>query len=149
MATPFVPDDFDVPTSFGGPGFHLEPLGPEHNERDYAAWTGSIDHIRATPGFPDSGDNWPYPMSLEDNMGDMEMHARHFAERRGFTYSILDGDAVFGCVYIYPKRDAEGVASVSSWVTEDRADMDKVVYQSLLGWLKKWPFESVEYDARP
>ena len=114
MADPFVPDDFAVPASFSGPGFRLEPLGPEHNERDYEAWTSSIDHIRSTPGFPDPGDDWPYPMSLTDNMSDMVMHARHFTERRGFTYSILDGDEVIGCVYIYPSKDPRYDADVSS-----------------------------------
>lgn len=149
MTTPFVPHDFEAPASFTGPGFQLEPLGPAHNERDYAAWTGSIDHIRATPGFPDPDDDWPYPMSLDDNMRDMEMHARHFDEKRGFTYSILNDDVVFGCVYIYPSRGVEGAASVSSWVTEDRAEMDRVVYDCLLAWLADWPFEAVEYEPRP
>ena len=32
MGQPFVPDGFEVPLSFDGPGFRLEPLGPEHNE---------------------------------------------------------------------------------------------------------------------
>jgi hypothetical protein len=30
------------------PQFVLEPLGPEHNEQDFAAWTSSMDHIIAT-----------------------------------------------------------------------------------------------------
>ena len=30
----FVPEEFDVPIEFEGPGFRLEPLGPQHNERD-------------------------------------------------------------------------------------------------------------------
>lgn len=149
MPDPFVPDDFAVPTGFNGPGFHLEPLGPEHNERDYEAWTSSIDHIRSTPGFPDPDDDWPYPMSLEDNMSDMVMHARHFTERRGFTYSILDGDDVIGCVYIYPSHDPHYAADVSSWVTATRADMDRIVWESLSDWLADaWPFASFAYDSR-
>ena len=63
MADRFVPDDFAVPTRFELPGFHLEPLGAEHNERDHAAWMSSVDHIRATPGFSDW--DWPEPMTLE------------------------------------------------------------------------------------
>jgi hypothetical protein len=59
----------------------------------------SIDHIRSTPGLVDW--DWPTPMSLEQNLGDLEHHARDFRERTGFTYSILDGDAVIGCLYIY------------------------------------------------
>lgn len=48
--TAFVPDHFSPPVSLETERFVLEPLGPEHNERDYAAWTSSMDHIRATPG---------------------------------------------------------------------------------------------------
>ena len=46
---PFVPADFAVPDGLVTPLFRLEPLGPEHNERDYAAWTSSVDHIHASP----------------------------------------------------------------------------------------------------
>ncbi|MDJ0663101.1 MAG: GNAT family N-acetyltransferase [Acidimicrobiia bacterium] len=148
MSDPFVPDAFVVPTEFAGPGFRLEPLGPEHNQRDYEAWTSSIEHIRSTPGFPDPDDDWPYPMSLDDNMSDMLMHARHFEERRGFTYSILDGDDVIGCVYIYPTRDPDHQAEVSSWVTAARANLDRVVWEALSAWLETWPFDSFAYDSR-
>ena len=46
---PFVPDDFDPPRELKTPEFHLEPLGPQHNESDHVAWTSSIAHIRALP----------------------------------------------------------------------------------------------------
>ena len=37
-------------------------------------------------------------MSLEENLGDLERHARDFDERMGFTYTVLDaGDDVVGC----------------------------------------------------
>ena len=86
----------------------LVPLGPQHNERDYAAWSSSIDHIRATPGFPDG--DWPHEMTLEENRGDLERHARDFAARTGFTYTVLDPDDgdVIGCLYIYPLGDEAG-----------------------------------------
>ena len=41
---PIVPADFEAPTRLVGEGFVLEPLGPQHNERDYAAWTSSFAH---------------------------------------------------------------------------------------------------------
>ena len=47
----FVPRDFDVPRRLERPQFVLEPLGPEHNDQDYDAWTSSVDHIDATPGW--------------------------------------------------------------------------------------------------
>jgi hypothetical protein len=131
--------------SFLGSGFRLEPLGPAHNERDYAAWTSSMDHIHRTPGWEKS--DWPRPMTLEDNLADLNRHAEDFASRRGFTYSILDGDEVIGCVYIYPDEIAE--AHVMSWVTADRASLDAVVWAELRRWVEEdWPFGSFVYAPR-
>lgn len=147
MSDAFVPADFVVPRSFPGPGFRLEPLGPEHNERDHGAWMSSIDHIKATPGF--SGWTWPEPMSLERNQADLVRHAKDFAERTGFTYSILDGDEVVGCVYIYPAKQAGYDADVRSWVTGRRAELDVAVWRSLSDWLRDdWPFRSIQYAPR-
>lgn len=147
MSEPFVPDHFDPPLSFHGPGFHLEPLGPAHNERDYEAWSTSMDHIHATPG---EWGTWPHPMTLEHNLDDLERHASDFAERRGFTYSVLDGATVIGCLYIYPDKDGGSDAHVESWVRESRAEMDPVVWSAVSIWLREdWPFRSVRYAVRP
>ena len=59
-----VPADFPVPPGLTSGGLHLELLGPQHNEADHAAWTSSIDHIKATTGW--AGRGWPFPMSLAD-----------------------------------------------------------------------------------
>ena len=98
----FVPAGFEPPHGLEADAFRLEPLGPEHNERDYAAWSSSIEHILGSPGYgPES--SWPRPLSLEENLGDLERHARDFAERTGFTYTVLDSDDdVIGCVYVLP-----------------------------------------------
>lgn len=145
-SSPFVPYSFLVPLTYEGPGFHLEPLAPVHNERDHEAWMGSIDHIRSTPGMDWS--SWPTPMTLADNMADMEMHYQEFVDRKSFTYSILDGDEVIGCVYILPSK-GEIDAHVRSWVTGTRAEMDEVVWRSLSKWLiEDWPFDSVTYQPR-
>ena len=61
--TPFVPAGFAPPTGLATSRFVLEPLGPQHNDRDYAAWTSSAEHIHATPGFTES--RWPHEMSLD------------------------------------------------------------------------------------
>src|SRR5258708_12971776 len=83
----FVPVDFAVPAGLAAEQFRLEPLAAQHNAADYAAWTASIQHIQATPGF--TGTGWPYEMSLADNLRDPERHAQDFAERRGFTHTPL------------------------------------------------------------
>ena len=142
MTDAFVPAGFRVPREFQGPGFRLEPLGPEHNERDHEAWMSSIEHIRSTPGM--EAREWPTPMTLEENMADMEMHAGDFEERESFTYSVLDGDEVIGCVYIYPSAGHD--AHVRSWVRESQAEMDPVVRASVRRWLSSdWPFETIDY----
>jgi hypothetical protein len=147
MSEPFVPPDFEAPSTFAGPGFHLEPLGPVHNERDHEAWMSSIDHIRSTPGM--DWRKWPTPMTLEENLTDMETHAREFEDRVGFTYSILDGDDVIGCVYIYPDDRPDVDARVRSWVRVSRAEMDAEVWRSLSRWLaEEWPFERIDYAPR-
>jgi len=145
---PFVPNDFDVPRRLEHPPFRLDPLGVEHNDRDYAAWTSSIDHIKATPGFV--GEAWPHPMSLADNACDLAKHAADFAARRGFTYTVLDArDDVIGCVYIYPSRDDDHDARVTSWVRENCATLDATLYQAVSAWLARlWPFVRVDYAGR-
>jgi hypothetical protein len=84
MSTDFVPEGFTPPDGLIAEAFVLEPLGPEHNEADHAAWMSSIDHIHASPGFVDDFDDdpdpWPRPMTLEQNLSDLEQHAQDFGE---------------------------------------------------------------------
>jgi hypothetical protein len=142
-AMTFVPENFVVPRGFAGSGFHLEPLGPEHNERDHEAWMSSIDHINATPGFERA--DWPVPMTLAQNLEDLEMHAGEFGRREAFTYSILSGDQVIGCVYVRPGPTGTG-ADVTSWVRASSADLDAPIRASLHEWLtSSWPFSHVNY----
>lgn len=144
---PFVPDDFVVPRILVGPSLRLEPLGPEHNDADHRAWTSSIEHIRATPGFPDG--QWPPVdgLSLAENLRDLERHADHFRRRVGFTYTVLDDeDRVIGCVYIYPSRSDPQVTEVQSWVSASSAELDLVLHDTVAGWLAaEWPFTDVHY----
>ena len=145
----FVPIDFAVPEGLTAGEFRLEPLGPQHNAADYAAWTASISHILATPGF--AGWGWPHEMSLADNLRDLQRHADDFAGHRGFTYTVLSaatGD-VIGCVYIYPSKIGDHDVDVRSWVSADRADLDKPLYEVVSSWLARdWPFTSPDYAPR-
>ena len=145
----FVPSDFEVPLRLETPQFLLEPLGPEHNERDYDAWTSSMAHIVETPGFRDG--SWPHEMTLDENRADLQRHADDFSNRVGFTYTALDpaGRDVIGCVYIYPLPDGDHDASVLSWVRESHASLDVPLWQAVSRWLEvDWPFASVEYAPR-
>jgi hypothetical protein len=155
----FVPGGFAVTLELVTENFRLEPLGPQHNAGDYQAWTSSIDHIRATPGFqdisttPGFGDGtWPdRRMTLEDNLADLRRHAENFARRSGFTYTVLARarGRIIGCVYIYPSAGADGAADVCSWVRADQAHLDVAVHGAVSAWpTDAWPFTAISYAPR-
>src|SRR5690625_1043 len=147
----FVPSDFQPPTSLVTDRFRLEPLGPQHNEADLAAWTSSVEHIRNTPGYPDG--RWPprEGMSEEDNLRDLRRHASDFAARTGFTFTVLDpvdGD-VIGCVYLYPNPASEYDVEVQSWVRADHADLDTPLADAVHSWLRAdWPWQRLNRFGR-
>ena len=145
----FVPPDFVVPLGLETSEFVLEPLGPEHNEQDYDAWTSSMEHIAATPGYPDG--SWPREMTRDENRADLQRHADDFRTRKGFTYTVLDpaGRDVIGCVYIYPVRDSGYDACALSWVRESHAHLDTPLWRAVSEWLESdWPFAGVQYAPR-
>jgi RimJ/RimL family protein N-acetyltransferase len=147
--TELVPNDFQVPRGLRTLQFVLEPLGPEHNDADYAAWTSSLEHIRATPGWEDS--RWPRELTSDENRADLQRHADDFRDRTGFTYTVLDpasGD-VIGCVYAYPPREGAADAHVHSWVRASHAELDVPLWRTVSEWLASdWPFRSVDYARR-
>jgi hypothetical protein len=144
---PLVPLDFSVPSPPAHPAFAIEPLGPEHNAADLEAWTSSIDHIHATPGFPLDG--WPErPYTLVENVADLEKHRDHHQRRIDCAWTVLDPvdpAVVIGCVYL--KRDPTGVADAEarSWVRADRAHLDRQLRDLLTPWfVSEWPL-SIRY----
>ena len=147
----FVPVGFDPPTSLTTDQFHLEPLGPQHNQADHAAWMSSIEHIRSTPGYSDG--SWPpvSGMTLEENLADLRRHADDFTRGAGFTFTVLepsDGD-VIGCVYLYPSASQEWEVRVHSWVRADRSGLDVPLADCVARWLATdWPWERVDRCGR-
>jgi len=133
--------------------FVLEPLGPDHNGADHRAWTSSIEHIRATPGFTAElwgGDDWPVPMTAAENLADLVDHAEEFARGEAFAYTVLDpvdGD-VIGCVYVDPDDTAD--ARCRLWVRADRAELDPHLEQLVRHWLAgpDWAFATVRLPGR-
>jgi RimJ/RimL family protein N-acetyltransferase len=139
-----VPDDFTVPERLVTETFVLEPLGPEHNERDHAAWSSSVDHIRATHAF--AGRSWPRPMSLAENLADLERHRAEFDERTAFAYTVLDPetDDVIGCVYVDPMPSSPDGVVVRSWVRATHAELDEPLRGTVVAWLEReWPVEPI------
>jgi hypothetical protein len=150
-ADEFVPAGFDPPTSLTTDRFRLEPLGPQHNRADHAAWMSSIAHIRSTPGYSDG--TWPPlgGMTLEENLSDLRAHADDFARPTGFTFTVLDpsDNDVIGCVYLYPSRSDEYDVKVLSWVRADRASLDTPLADAVARWLEAdWPWERVDRRGR-
>jgi hypothetical protein len=147
---PFVPADFTLPTPPGGNGFVLTPLRLSDNEGDLEAWSTSVDHIHGTPGF--AGHPWPdEPMTLERNAEDLKGHEEDFAQRKGFTYSVVTeiGGDVIGCVYIYPSPKDSVDADVRSWVRATRAELDTPLYRTVHDWVTaQWPFRTFDYAPR-
>jgi len=147
----FVPADFTPPTSLDTDQFRLEPLGPQHNEADHAAWMSSIDHIRATPGYADG--DWPpvEGMTLDANLSDLRGHADDFVARRGFTFTVLDPDDgdVIGCVYLYPAATDDEDVTAKSWVRASRANLDVPLADAVAAWLDAvWPWPRVNRAGR-
>jgi hypothetical protein len=147
----FVPVGFDPPTSFATDQFHLEPLGPQHNKADHAAWMSSIQHIRSTPGYPDG--KWPPRggMTLEENLADLRRHAEDFTRRAGFTFTVLDpaDNGVIGCVYLYPSASEDWDVTVQSWVRADRSSLDRPLADAVARWLATdWPWARVDRCGR-
>jgi hypothetical protein len=142
-----VPEDFVVPRELRTEQFRLQPLGPQHNEADYAAWMSSIKHLQTTPGFADHG--WPPDAGLpiEENLADLKRHADEFERRIAFAFTVLrpEDDEVIGCVYFDP-ADVAGTVNVRSWVRADVAGLDGVLRAVVRDWLAtSWPFDSVAY----
>ena len=155
MSTDFVPEGFTPPDGLIAEAFVLEPLGPEHNKADHAAWMSSIEHIHESPGFADAFDDdpdpWPRPMTLEQNLSDLEQHAQDFHDRVRFTYTVLDpvDRDVIGCVYLYPSP-LDGVdVRARSWVRRTHADLDEPLRRAVRAWLDgpDWPFERIDFAA--
>jgi len=134
---PFVPSGFVVPLALATEQFRLEPLGPQHNDSDYEAWSSSVEHIHNTPGWQTS--SWPDDRSLVDNLRDLQGHADDFENRSGFTYTVLDPATsdVIGCVYIYPDDSEQHDARVRSWVRASRSELDVQLWRAVTDWLAK------------
>ena len=142
-----TPPDFDVPDPPEHPKFRFEPLGPEHNVADLDAWSSSIDHIHATPGFRPDG--WPERRyTVAENMADLEEHRDHHRRRIDFAWTVLDRadpGVVIGCVYLKPDPTGVADAEARSWVRADRVGLDHELRDHLRPWFtSRWPI-SVRY----
>jgi hypothetical protein len=157
---PFVPGTFTPPRVHRFVRFSLEVLSPHFAAQDYAAVTTSADEIRHVFG-PANG--WPAPgIRFEENLADLERHAREFADRVAFAYAMVspDHERYLGCLYIKPIKskldpdprkaafDAQAFFWLSSLANRDSRLAPRVL-DDVQAWLKSaWPFRAVAFPGR-
>lgn len=151
----FYPSDASVPAEQRTANLLLHPLGPEHVERDYAAFMSSRERLLVW-----SGGGWPAAdFTVERNMEDMHFHRGEHVDRIAFTYTVMSPDASVceGCTYTNgwdkvlhsmgaerPEiaRDYDGLTSY--WVRDSALarDLDKELLRGLLDWFASdaWSF---------
>lgn len=77
-------------------------LTPAVVEQDFAAVMRDVPLLRAW-----SGQDWPTPdFTVEENLVDLVRHDLEHEEGIAFTYSVLLGHDVVGCIYVRPFADA-------------------------------------------
>ncbi|MGH3094475.1 MAG: N-acetyltransferase [Streptosporangiales bacterium] len=145
---PLVPPGSEPPGPPAHPRFRFEPLGPDHNAADLEAWSSSIDHIHATPGFRPDG--WPErPYTLPENLTDLEEHRDRHQRGLDFAWTVLypDDGTVLGCVYLKPDPTEAADAAARSWVRADHAELDSELRAHLRPWFAgSWPL-TIRYAA--
>ena len=148
---------FEPPTSLETQRVLLEPLGPEHTERDFAALTGSAEHLRDTLRW----DGWPPDgFLIEQNREDLVRHREEFDAHEAYAYTVLepDGETCVGCVYLVPsdaelaeEAGAEPALLCFYWVVSDglASDLDRHLVDELLAWFEEsWPVREAFFPIR-
>ena len=104
-----VPADFAVPAGLTAEEFRLEPLGPQHNAADYAAWTASIalHHIRDVTYGEDTSQirtsNGPQVMATFRNLGIAILKAAgHASIAAACRYHARDATRVLATLGLSP-----------------------------------------------
>lgn len=149
--SPWIPDEFNVPTVFENDHFRLRTLTVNDVVKDYDAVMSSLDHLQGVFG-PNS--TWPQAdLSLEQDLIDLGWHQKEFQKRSSFAYTVvsLDEERVLGCVYIYPTTHRNFDASVFLWVRADVVDdgYDAILYKTVTEWIEAdWPFSNAAFPGR-
>ncbi|NNE07528.1 MAG: GNAT family N-acetyltransferase, partial [Gemmatimonadetes bacterium] len=114
--TPFVPEDFEVPTQLETTEFRLRMLTIHDVVKDFDAVITSAEHL----GTIWPGGTWPEGLTLEQNLIDLGWHQKEFQSRRSFAYTVVSPDEamVKGCVYIEPTRKKGYDAEVYVWARQ-------------------------------
>lgn len=150
---------YEPPLELDTPLMHLEPLGPLHTERDFAAFMSCREFIAESLHWG----SWPSAdMTLAKNRRDLEMHQDNFNKRTQFTYTVLtpSRDRAVGCIYMDPvyvnnRRGGPGERKITNplhmellwWVSKSELsrDLDWHLVASVLEWVRRdFPFTKVQ-----
>lgn len=143
--------DSTIPEGLRTDDFLLRPIVAADAELDYAAVMESREYLR---GWEQTG--WPADdFTVADNREDLEMLERRHAERRAFTYTVMNPAETecLGCVYFMPThaRSFTGAritsvgdhrwedyeAAVYFWVR--KSHLETATDRALLDVLRAWP----------
>ena len=158
----FYPAAARVPDGLWTDEFVLRPLRATDNALDYEAVMATQDTLRLR-----NAGEWPRPgFTPEENRADLEQHEADFAERQGFTYTMVNpaGTRCLGCVYFYPliaALDRRGVDAAAAGVEGDEAlawfwvrpegvaaELDRRLLAALLPWARHdFAFKRVEFGS--
>ena len=148
-ANPFVPAEFEVPTTLETKEFRLRMLTVNDVVKDYDAVMTSVDHLKTV--WP--GSDWPDGLTFEQDLIDLGWHQKEFQRRRSFAYTVVtpSESQVTGCVYINPtpKRGYDAVVYLWARQSELKGGMESRLYGAVREWVaKEWPFKRVAYPGR-
>jgi len=149
---PWLPDDFEPPARLTLPfGHHLRPIRATDVDLDLVAVTGSQPRLRSIFGAA-----WGWPpatLTRDQDLADLEQHAREMREREAYNYALFDADetALLGCVYVDPPEKVCADADVSWWVVDEcvGTDVEDAVAVHVPPWIAEaWPFERPRFIGR-
>lgn len=140
-----------APTELRTNRFVTRPLLATDNEKDFEAWSSSIEALNGVFG-PESG--WPSSdMTLEENAVDVAWHQKEHANNSSYAFTVMSTDNVrcLGCVYLSPARKLGYEVELFWWVRSDESasGLDAVLGDAVQQWLKDdWPFRNVVCPGR-
>jgi hypothetical protein len=149
MPNTLIPQYFEAPTLFNSEYFHLRVLEESVAELDFEAVMSSKKRLQGIFGLESQ---WPKTdMSIEENIESLKVHKQEFESKVAFAYTVFNNSKkkCLGSVYIDPSQSPNYDCEVYLWIRDDSIALEKVLYQTVLNWLKtSWPFSKVVFPGR-
>ncbi|MEM9385324.1 MAG: hypothetical protein AAGA68_09715 [Pseudomonadota bacterium] len=132
QAAPFVPTSFTVPTNVTLGPYTLTKVDPRFSEQDYRALMRARHYIRRQ-----LGSEWPEEdFTIAASRQTLADDVLRFDARESFTYHVLQGAHVIGCVYVLPPSNGEVDASLFVWT--DPTHLAEAQFDDLREIVHRW-----------